>query len=314
MSTRYDYYCSAAWRPEDGSELSRFQDLLVQAFNARLTQMLGRPSRTAHIRDNTPWSEILIAIEQSCVLLRCVTHYSQINQCTLGELSHWRTSRRSNHVFNAHLFEDLLSADRSNGGLNLFDFTPWRQWLQERTHWAPSQGPVAFHDAIQALSHAVAGVVIAQPATHSSIAPESVSSHEKSLRIFLSHVSEDKELVRGLYVALRNSGYKPWLDEYALVPGQDWREEIERAVRNADVVVVCCSRRSLNKEGVFQREIRYALDTVEELPEGRAFIIPVRLDDGPIPVRLTKWQWVNLFAPDGMYRLLSGLEAISPRR
>src|SRR5437763_994766 len=113
----------------------------------------------------------------------------------------------------------------------------------------------------------------------------------RSLRVFLCHSSGDKQFVRELYRRLKADGFQPWLDEMELLPGQQWQEEIPAAVQASDVVIVCLSRQSVGKEGYLQREIREALSTAEEKPEGTIFIIPVRLDAVEVPKRLSKWQW-----------------------
>jgi hypothetical protein len=127
------------------------------------------------------------------------------------------------------------------------------------------------------------------------------------LRVFLCHASADKQTVRGLYKTLREDGFDPWLDEEDLVPGQDWRVEIPQAVHNADVVLVCLSTHSIGKEGYVQKEIKFALDTADEKPEGTIFIIPVRLEDCPVPQRLSRWQWVDLATASGYERLQGAL-------
>jgi hypothetical protein len=65
--------------------------------------------------------------------------------------------------------------------------------------------------------------------------PSTKSKATLPLSIFLCHSSGDKIAVRKLYHRLQNSGFDPWLDEENLLPGQDWRQEIPRAVRAADV-------------------------------------------------------------------------------
>jgi hypothetical protein len=61
----------------------------------------------------------------------------------------------------------------------------------------------------------------------------------RPLKVFLCHGREDKSSVRHLYHLLRAVGIKPWLDEEQLLPGQDWKLEITRAVRQSDIVLVC---------------------------------------------------------------------------
>jgi TIR domain len=76
---------------------------------------------------------------------------------------------------------------------------------------------------------------------------------DEQLQVFLCHSSADKEVVRDLFGKLVRDGFKPWLDEENILPGQDWNTEIRRAVRNSHVVVVCLSRSSITKEGYVQK-------------------------------------------------------------
>lgn len=57
------------------------------------------------------------------------------------------------------------------------------------------------------------------------------------------------------------------------------------------------------------KELKYALDIVYSIPENRRFVIPVRLDDCQIPVKLRDIQYVNLF-PDWNTGLNQILKAI----
>jgi hypothetical protein len=122
-----------------------------------------------------------------------------------------------------------------------------------------------------------------------------VGQGKRPLKVFLCHASGDKPAVRQLYKRLVVEGIDAWLDQEKLLPGQDWRLEIPKAVREADVVVICLSNRSITKEGYIQKEIKFALDIAEEKPEGTIFVIPARLEDCPVPERLNRWQWVDLF-------------------
>jgi hypothetical protein len=76
-------------------------------------------------------------------------------------------------------------------------------------------------------------------------------------------------------------------------------------------VLVCLSDDSLNKRGYIQKEIKFALDAADEMPEGTIFIIPVRLTPCEVPDRLSAWQWVNLFDEYGYDRLARSLNSLS---
>ena len=101
----------------------------------------------------------------------------------------------------------------------------------------------------------------------------------RSLRVFLCHSSADKPAVRELYQRLCADGIDAWLDEENLLPGQDWQREIPRVVRQSDAVIVCLSKGSINQAGYVQKEIKFALDVVDEQPEDTIFLIPLKLED-----------------------------------
>ena len=103
---------------------------------------------------------------------------------------------------------------------------------------------------------------------------------------------------------------RPWLDETDILPGQDWQRAITSAVHEADLVVVCLSNGSIAKRGYLQREIKDVLDVADEMPDDRAFVVPARLEECPVPERLRRWQWVNLHAPDGYERLLKTTNSV----
>jgi|SRR5215216_1127845 len=128
------------------------------------------------------------------------------------------------------------------------------------------------------------------------------------LKAFLCHSSGDKVSVRNIYYRLRAEGVAPWLDEENLLPGQDWQQEIKRAVRSSDVVIVCLSKASINKRGYVQKEIKIAFDVADEQPDGAIFLIPLKLEECDIPDRLRRWQWVNIFEERGFERLMNALQ------
>jgi hypothetical protein len=133
----------------------------------------------------------------------------------------------------------------------------------------------------------------------------------KKLKVFLCHASGDKPEVRKLYHKLAKDGFKPWLDEEDLVPGQKWQLEIPKAVHSSDAVVVCLSNNSITKTGYVQKEIRYALDAADERPDDAIFLIPVRLEECNVPTRLSPFHWVNLYEEEGYKRLVTALETIA---
>ncbi|MDO9301829.1 MAG: SUMF1/EgtB/PvdO family nonheme iron enzyme [Anaerolineales bacterium] len=132
----------------------------------------------------------------------------------------------------------------------------------------------------------------------------------RPLRVFLCHSAKDKAAVRELYQKLRTETWiDPWLDEEKLLPGQDWHEEIEKAVEVTDVVIVLLSNQSVSQEGYVHRELKLALDVADEKPENTIFIIPLRLEDCPAPRRLRGWHYEDYFPADRKNRVMERLIA-----
>ena len=123
----------------------------------------------------------------------------------------------------------------------------------------------------------------------------------KQLKVFLCHSSHDKPIVRELYQKLSAEGWiDAWLDEKKILPGQDWNMEIEKAVETSNIVLVFLTNNSVNKEGYIQRELRLVLDVALNMTEETIFVIPLKLEDCPVPRRLQTWQWLNYFPPAEM--------------
>lgn len=127
--------------------------------------------------------------------------------------------------------------------------------------------------------------------------------------VFMSTSREDSHRVAPVYNALSSAGFRPWLDVQNLLPGQDWVASIRKAIHKADFFLVFLSETSVSKRGYIQKEIRFALDQASQLPETEPYIIPVRLDAVEPPRGLMNYQWVDLFSPDGLDKLMFTLRA-----
>ncbi len=138
----------------------------------------------------------------------------------------------------------------------------------------------------------------------------------KPVQIFLCHASEDKPKVVEVYRFLLQQGFKPWLDKEDLLPGQRWDQEIPKALKASDFVLIFFSQKSTTKRGYVQREFKLALEVLDEIPEGQIFVIPVRLDECEIPERFHLLHYCDLFdagGPDKVVRAIrAGLQSSSP--
>jgi len=127
--------------------------------------------------------------------------------------------------------------------------------------------------------------------------------------VFISYKRGDDEADK-IYARLKRGGFSPWMDRKNPRIGV-WRPEIEKAIREANIVLVCLSRNS-GKPGPFHREIRLALRRNEEMPADAGFIVPVRIEDCKIPSNLEQFQTFDVFREDGWSQLLRALRARCP--
>ena len=135
-------------------------------------------------------------------------------------------------------------------------------------------------------------------------------------KIFLAHAREDKVQVRKLYDDLKAHGLDPWLDKVDLVPGQIWKDEIPKAIRQAEVFLACLSSQSVGKVGYVQNEFRLALSAFGERPPGSIYLIPVRLDECDVPdlqipdlaLSFKDIHWVDLWQEGGFERLVGAIK------
>ncbi len=138
-----------------------------------------------------------------------------------------------------------------------------------------------------------------------------------SLTVFINYAREDIEAARRLYNDLKESGIEPWFDEESLLPGQQWKVAVRKAIKNCRFFIALISANSINKRGFVQQELRNALTAQECFPESETFIIPARLDDcKPSFELLEEIHWVDLF-PDwdkGISKILQSMQVESSKK
>lgn len=104
--------------------------------------------------------------------------------------------------------------------------------------------------------------------------------------IFVSYSHADAAVVQPLTRFLLPTGATVFRDEDAIAPGTRWELRIAQAIRDCRVLYLfwCCHA---GQSAFVRSEVDQALAL------GKA-IVPVRLDDTPLPAALGAFQWVDL--------------------
>jgi hypothetical protein len=110
----------------------------------------------------------------------------------------------------------------------------------------------------------------------------------KKCRVFVSYSRHDEELVKplaGLLGAAANDAV--FFDVSSLKPGVQWKEEIDEALRDASVFILCWCCEG-QKSAFIAHEIKLALE------DGSKRLVPVMLCPTPLPSALADRQWIDL--------------------
>ena len=134
-----------------------------------------------------------------------------------------------------------------------------------------------------------------------SIKKKSIETHElikPNIKAFISYAREDREKAINLYEDLKNLGLDVWLDIENLLPGMNWKREIEKAISESQYFLALLSSHTVSKIGYVQKELKIAMEILDVLPERQIFLLPIRLDDcSPNHEKLLNLHWVDMF-PD----------------
>jgi hypothetical protein len=134
-------------------------------------------------------------------------------------------------------------------------------------------------------------------------------------KVFLSYAREDFNTALRLFNDLRKAGIDVWLDREVLLPGQNWKAAIRQAIRESRFFLALLSNNSVSKKGYVQKELKHAIEALEEYPESAIFIIPIRLDDcNPTTEQLQELHWIDIFEDweGGLVRIISTIQSQSP--
>lgn len=100
------------------------------------------------------------------------------------------------------------------------------------------------------------------------------------IRLFICHASEDKPSARELALFMKHLGADVWFDEWEIKVGESIVQKIDDALGSVTHLILLLSRNSVYKHWV-KKEFSSAL--MRQLSNNSITVLPLRLDDSPIP-------------------------------
>lgn len=119
----------------------------------------------------------------------------------------------------------------------------------------------------------------------------------EEIKVFISYAREDYDTAKRLYDDLKAAGISPWMDKENLFTGENWKVIINKAIQDSCFFLALLSSHSLTKRGYVQKELKAALDILNEFSDEDIFILPVRIDEcKPQDEKLKYIQWADIFS------------------
>ena len=113
------------------------------------------------------------------------------------------------------------------------------------------------------------------------------------MEVFISHSSKDGHVATKISQELSRFGIHAWAYEQEIASGEDIVFNVETALKRVDYVLVLFSEAAIQSNWL-KREVASRL--IDDLAGGKESIIPVLLDEVPVPYLLKAVKWVDLRA------------------
>jgi len=133
--------------------------------------------------------------------------------------------------------------------------------------------------------------------------------------VFLSYATEDADRVVSLRKELQSCNIYVWQDRQNLRAGQNWEAQIARIIKSVDYFVFVQTEKMDERDqhrqvGVYNRELKMALERLKDLPYATEFLFHVTIGacrERPEP-ELSPLQRISIDADDGAARLAHAIQ------
>jgi energy-coupling factor transporter ATP-binding protein EcfA2 len=133
---------------------------------------------------------------------------------------------------------------------------------------------------------------------------------QEPLKIYIGHVKADLKDALEIYIFLLESGFSPWMMHEDVFPGENKILRSKEAVESANILLALVSEDTYSHNNSSGLSSEFEDDPIFSLfrPSDQ-LIIPVRLDDSPIPTVFKEFQSADFYAnrDKGYKRLYEGI-------
>ena len=137
---------------------------------------------------------------------------------------------------------------------------------------------------------------------------------EKTIKVFLSYASGDeqpaRELWENLYLALTTQhlfNFSLWLFDQQLLVGEDFHEEIQKAISDAEIGIFAISVNFLNSKYIAAHELPHFMRT-----DSKKKIVPIMLKPIPAMADLRGLEERQIFGFNDPYAAMSNGSSKQP--
>lgn len=156
----------------------------------------------------------------------------------------------------------------------------------------------------------VLAVVVAIATGLTLITSRRIKELRSNKRVFIIYAREDLAAAELIAQDLTERGFKPWLDVNEILPGQRWEAAVSIGLEESAIALFLISRHTEEKIGFFVKEYQAALKNLPSRSKLESPVIPILLEDSPVPDDLKGIQWVEYFKEGGPEYLYGSLGRI----
>ena len=138
---------------------------------------------------------------------------------------------------------------------------------------------------------------------------EAILAIRKQFPVFFAYSHSDAAKVRQFATSMRIGGYPVWIDSDELIPGQNWKESVQLAIKESSAVLLFVSQDTAQKNSSLFFELSMILHAVKASAGKNPLIVVVRLDQTLVPTSFENCMTFDGTAKDGVLSLFDYLDS-----